>query len=72
VDHAFIGSCASGRYEDLEIAAGILNRKVASGVRLLVVPGSEDSTQRLHREGLLDIFQQAGIPAALQALLPPR
>ena len=61
VDHAFIGSCASGRYEDLEIAASILkDRRVAPGVRLLVVPGSEDSTKRLHREGLLDVFQQAG------------
>jgi len=61
VDHAFIGSCGSGTYEDLEIAAGILKgREVASHVRLLVVPGSEDSTKRLHREGLLDVFQQAG------------
>ncbi|MGZ8267763.1 MAG: aconitase family protein, partial [Burkholderiales bacterium] len=47
--------------EDLEIAAAILKeRRVAPGVRLLVVPGSEDSTRRLHREGLLDVFQQAG------------
>jgi 3-isopropylmalate/(R)-2-methylmalate dehydratase large subunit len=61
VDHAFIGSCGSGMYEDLQVAAGILkDRRVAPGVRLLVVPGSEDSTKRLHREGLLDVFQQAG------------
>jgi 3-isopropylmalate/(R)-2-methylmalate dehydratase large subunit len=61
VDHAFIGSCGSGMYEDLERAAGSLeNRRVAPNVRLLVVPGSEDSTRRLHREGLLDVFQQAG------------
>lgn len=61
VDHAFIGSCGSGTYEDLEIAAAILKgRTVAPHVRLLVVPGSEDSTKRLHREGLLDVFQQAG------------
>jgi 3-isopropylmalate/(R)-2-methylmalate dehydratase large subunit len=61
VDHAFIGSCGSGMYEDLETAASILrNRRVAQDVRLLVVPGSEDSTKRLHREGLLDVFQQAG------------
>jgi 3-isopropylmalate/(R)-2-methylmalate dehydratase large subunit len=61
VDHAFIGSCGSGTYEDLEIAASILkDRSVAPGVRLLVVPGSEDSTKRLHREGLLEVFQQAG------------
>jgi 3-isopropylmalate/(R)-2-methylmalate dehydratase large subunit len=61
VDHAFIGSCGSGMYDDLEIAASILKgRTVAPNVRLLVVPGSEDSTRRLHREGLLDVFQQAG------------
>lgn len=61
VDHAFIGSCGSGMYEDLEVAARILkDRRVAPRVRLLVVPGSEDSTRRLHREGLLDVFQEAG------------
>src|SRR6185295_4559033 len=61
VDHAFIGSCGSGMYEDLETAAHILKeRQVAPHVRLLVVPGTEDSTKRLHREGLLDVFQQAG------------
>jgi 3-isopropylmalate/(R)-2-methylmalate dehydratase large subunit len=61
IDHAFIGSCGSGMYEDLAVAAAILKaRRVAPGVRLLVVPGSEDSTRRLHREGLLDVFQQAG------------
>jgi 3-isopropylmalate/(R)-2-methylmalate dehydratase large subunit len=61
VDHAFIGSCGSGMYEDLEWAARILRgKRVAPGVRLLVVPGSEDSTRRLQREGLLDVFAQAG------------
>jgi 3-isopropylmalate/(R)-2-methylmalate dehydratase large subunit len=61
VDHAFIGSCGSGMYEDLQIAAGILKgRKVAPGVRLLVTPGSEDSTHRIRKEGLLEIFQEAG------------
>jgi 3-isopropylmalate/(R)-2-methylmalate dehydratase large subunit len=61
VDHAFIGSCGSGTYDDLEVAARILKgRRVAANVRLLVVPGSEDSTRRLHQEGLLDVFQQAG------------
>jgi 3-isopropylmalate/(R)-2-methylmalate dehydratase large subunit len=61
IDHAFIGSCGSGMYEDLAVAAAILRtRRVAPGVRLLVVPGSEDSTRRLHREGLLEVFQQAG------------
>jgi 3-isopropylmalate/(R)-2-methylmalate dehydratase large subunit len=61
VDHAFIGSCGSGMYDDLEVAARILRgKRVAPHVRLLVVPGSEDSTRRLHREGMLDVFQSAG------------
>jgi 3-isopropylmalate/(R)-2-methylmalate dehydratase large subunit len=48
-------------YEDLEIAAGILRgHRVADGVRLLVTPGSENSTHRMRREGLLDVFQEAG------------
>lgn len=61
IDHAFIGSCGSGMYDDLRTAARILKgRRVAPGVRLLVVPGSEDSTKRIRAEGLLEIFQDAG------------
>src|SRR6185436_1113919 len=45
VDHAFIGSCASSMYEDLRVAASVLKgHQLAPGVRMLVVPGSEDST----------------------------
>jgi 3-isopropylmalate/(R)-2-methylmalate dehydratase large subunit len=61
IDHAVIGSCGSGMWEDLVTAAQMLRgRKVAPGVRLLVVPGSEDSTKRLHTDGLMSIFQDAG------------
>jgi homoaconitase/3-isopropylmalate dehydratase large subunit len=61
IDHAFIGSCGSGMYEDLVTASRILKgKRVAPGVRLLVVPGSEDSTRRIRNEGLLEIFQEAG------------
>jgi len=61
VQHAFIGSCGSGMWEDLEIAARVLaGRRIADGVRLFVTPGSEASTRRLHREGLLGVFQEAG------------
>jgi 3-isopropylmalate/(R)-2-methylmalate dehydratase large subunit len=61
VDHAFIGSCGSGMYEDLAVRRRILEgRTVAPGVRLLITPGSEDSTHRIRREGLLEIFQEAG------------
>jgi 3-isopropylmalate/(R)-2-methylmalate dehydratase large subunit len=61
VDHAFLGSCGSGMYEDLVTAGGILKgRRLAPGVRFIVTPGSEDSTRRMRREGLLDIFHDAG------------
>ncbi|MEM9682156.1 MAG: aconitase/3-isopropylmalate dehydratase large subunit family protein [Pseudomonadota bacterium] len=49
VDQAFIGSCANGTLEDLEIAARILDgRKVSGNTRLIVTPG----TQRIYREAL--------------------
>lgn len=61
VDHAFIGSCGSGMYEDFVLAAGILrDRQIAPNVRLFVAPGSEQTTKRLAREGLLNVFIEAG------------
>jgi 3-isopropylmalate/(R)-2-methylmalate dehydratase large subunit len=61
IDHAFIGSCGSGTYEDLLCAASFLKGgRVAPGVRLFVVPGSEASTRRIAQEGLLQIFLDAG------------
>ena len=61
VDHAFIGSCGSGMYEDMLTAASFLKgRKVAPGVRLFIVPGSERSTKRILEDGLMKIFQDAG------------
>ena len=61
VDHAFIGSCGSGMYEDLITAASFLkDRKVAPGVRLFIVPGSERSTKRILEDGYMKIFLDAG------------
>jgi len=61
IDHAFIGSCGSGMYEDLLCAASFLKgRRIASGVRLFIVPGSERSTRRMVEEGLMQIFLDAG------------
>ncbi|MDB5804106.1 MAG: hypothetical protein JWN73_1428 [Betaproteobacteria bacterium] len=61
VDHAFIGSCGSGMYEDMLSAASFLKgRKVAEGVRLFIVPGSERSTKRMLADGLMQIFVDAG------------
>ncbi len=61
IDHAFIGSCGSGMYEDLITAASFLKgKKVAPGVRLFIVPGSEKSTKRILEDGFLKIFMDAG------------
>ncbi len=61
VDHAFIGSCGSGMYEDLQAAARVLQgRRIAPHVRMFIAPGSEESTRRMARDGLLQIFIEAG------------
>jgi 3-isopropylmalate/(R)-2-methylmalate dehydratase large subunit len=61
VDHAFIGSCGSGMYEDMLTAASYLRgRHIAPGTRLFVVPGTVKTAQRLANEGLLQVFQDAG------------
>jgi 3-isopropylmalate/(R)-2-methylmalate dehydratase large subunit len=61
VNVVFIGSCTNGRYEDLQAAARILRgRKVAPGVRLLIVPGSQQIKQQAEDSGLADVFRSAG------------
>lgn len=61
IDQAIIGTCTNGRYEDLAIAARILQgKKIASGVRLLVVPATRSLWLKASKEGLLDIFMEAG------------
>ncbi len=61
VDTVFIGSCTNSRIEDLRAAAGVVRgRKVASGVRAMVVPGSEAVKRAAEREGLREIFVGAG------------
>ena len=61
VDYVFIGSCTNGRIEDLREAAAVLKgRKVASGVTVLVVPGSGLVKAQAEREGLAAIFKEAG------------
>ena len=61
VDTVFIGSCTNGRLEDLRAAADVLRgRRVASGVRVLVVPGSVAVRAEAEREGLHEIFTAAG------------
>jgi 3-isopropylmalate/(R)-2-methylmalate dehydratase large subunit len=61
IDVVFLGSCTNGRLEDLRAAASILRgRKVAEGVRMLVVPGSAAVREAAEREGLHEIFTAAG------------
>jgi 3-isopropylmalate/(R)-2-methylmalate dehydratase large subunit len=61
VDVVFIGSCTNGRLEDLQAAARILKgRKVAAGVRLLIVPGSQQVKRDAETLGLAQIFKDAG------------
>jgi 3-isopropylmalate/(R)-2-methylmalate dehydratase large subunit len=58
---AFIGSCTNGRISDLREAAKVARRgRVASGVRALVVPGSEAVSREAEAEGLPEIFRSAG------------
>jgi 3-isopropylmalate/(R)-2-methylmalate dehydratase large subunit len=61
VDVVFIGSCTNGRLEDLQAAARILKgRKVAAGVKLLIVPGSQQVKRDAETLGLAQIFKDAG------------
>jgi 3-isopropylmalate/(R)-2-methylmalate dehydratase large subunit len=61
VDIVFVGSCTNGRISDIEAAAEILKgRKVADGVRMLVVPGSQLVKQEAERRGLDKIIRAAG------------
>lgn len=61
VDAVFVGSCTNGRIEDLRLAADVLRgRRVAEGVRMLVVPGSARVRLEAEAEGLDRVFLDAG------------
>jgi 3-isopropylmalate/(R)-2-methylmalate dehydratase large subunit len=61
VDTVFVGSCTNGRISDLRAAAGVLRgRRVAPGVRMLVVPGSMQVRAQAEAEGLNEVFTAAG------------
>ncbi|MGB9743948.1 MAG: 3-isopropylmalate dehydratase large subunit [Desulfurella sp.] len=61
IDQAFIGSCTNGRISDLRIAAEILkNNKVAKYVRLIIIPATVEIYKQAMKEGLFDIFLEAG------------
>ncbi|AKT91251.1 isopropylmalate isomerase, large subunit [Campylobacter ureolyticus RIGS 9880] len=61
IDQAFIGSCTNGRLSDLRIAASILKgKKVARKTRLIITPATQKIALQAQKEGLIDIFIQAG------------
>ncbi len=61
IDQAVIGSCTNGRIDDIRVAAEILKgKKVAKGVRCIVIPATQAIYLQAMREGLLEIFIEAG------------
>ena len=61
IDQIVIGSCTNGRIEDLQVAAGIIRgKKVAKGLRCLVLPATPEVFRQASRQGLIDIFLDAG------------
>lgn len=61
IDQAVIGSCTNGRISDLRAAADILRgRKVAKGVRCIIIPSTQSVYLQAMHEGLMDIFIEAG------------
>ncbi len=61
VDVVFLGSCTNGRIEDLRMAANVLRgRKIAEGVQMLVVPGSQKVKMQAEEEGLDKVFLDFG------------
>ena len=61
IDQAFIGSCTNGRLSDLRIAAQILKgKKVAKHTRLIITPATQKIALAAQKEGLMDIFVEAG------------
>lgn len=61
IQQAVIGSCTNGRIEDLRAAAEILKgKKIASGVRCIVIPATQEIYREAMHEGLFDIFLDAG------------
>ena len=61
VDQSVIGSCTNGRIDDMRVAAKVMKgRKVAKNVRCIVIPATQEIYLQAMREGLLEIFIEAG------------
>lgn len=62
IDQVVIGSCTNGRMEDMKVTAGILKgRKVAKGVRLIIIPGTQKIYLECVKNGYAEIFVKAGV-----------
>lgn len=62
IDQVVIGSCTNGRYSDLETAAAVVKgKKVAKGVRAIVIPATQQIYLDALKNGLLEIFVEAGM-----------
>ncbi|WP_079653983.1 3-isopropylmalate dehydratase large subunit [Thermocrinis minervae] len=71
IDQAFIGSCTNGRLEDLRIAAKVLKgKKVHPYVRCIVIPASKKVYMQALKEGLIDIFLEAGCVVSVSTCGP--
>ena len=61
IDQVVIGSCTNGREEDIRIAAELFaGRKVADGIRCIIIPGSQRVYRKALDEGWLEVFDDAG------------
>jgi 3-isopropylmalate/(R)-2-methylmalate dehydratase large subunit len=61
IDQAFLGSCSNGSFEDMVMAADVLRgKKIAGGVRMIVLPGTQQVYLRMLREGIAQVFIEAG------------
>lgn len=61
IDQVVIGSCTNGRMEDMRIAASILKgKKIAKGIRCIVIPATQSIYLQCIKEGLAEIFVEAG------------
>jgi 3-isopropylmalate/(R)-2-methylmalate dehydratase large subunit len=61
VDQIVIGSCTNGRFADLEVVAGLLKgNKVAKGVRMIIIPATQNIYKRAMKAGFIETFIDAG------------
>ncbi len=61
LDQVVIGSCTNGRFKDLEIAAGLVKgKKVAKGIRFIVIPATQKIYMKAMKAGLIETFIDAG------------